>query len=566
MSTYISSDTTPIGQFLSNVGALKVPMFQRSYAWTDEEVRQLWLDISEAMDAEETEYFLGPMVLKKSPTQLEIIDGQQRVATIYIILSVIRRLLRVNKDDDRAEWVNQEYFGKKDILTMELHPKFQMNEVNDSMFQKFVIADSEEKNIKAAAKGLLKKDTNNLLLQAVSIIWDAVRQRCFSGHDFDLQSLVAIERYLRKHVYVLLLTVTDEADAYVIFETLNDRGRGLTTMDLLKNHVFEKSGGQLEVVKGQWAILRENLADIDPSERFLYHYWSSLHGRTSKSQLFRLMRKGITSPRTAVSFAKELGKASKLYAAFSMPGHTYWDDYDQRTRENLETLNLLDAQQALPILLAAAEKFTEPEFSKLTEYLVVMAVRYNLIGELRTGVLANYYVDVPKKIRSGDILKAAKVFREIRTIYPSDDDFLQSFSTKILRDARKARYLLIEIEKQTFDGSRRIDDDPKKVNLEHVFPRNPSHEWKETIDSIQEDERTDYIYRIGNLALVSSASNRGLGSKGFAKKKELLYSGTKDIFYTSVLTSYKSWLKADIEDRQRKLAAKAVETWRIDIS
>ncbi len=564
MSTYISSDTTPIGQFLYNVNALKVPMFQRSYAWTDEEVKQIWLDITEAMDTAETEYFLGPMVLKKSPAYLEIIDGQQRVATIYIILNVIRRLLRTNNEDERAELVNQEYFGKKDIMTMELQPKFQMNEVNDPIFQKYVIADSDEKNIRAATRGLLKKDTNYMLLQAVSTIWDLVRQRCFSGQDFDLQSLLAIERYLRKHVYVLLLTVTDEADAYVIFETLNDRGRGLTTMDLLKNHVFEKAAGQLEVVKSQWAIIRENLADIDPSERFLYHYWSSLHGRTSKSQLFRLMRKGITNPRTAVSFARDLGKASKLYAAFSIPGHTYWDDYDQRTRENLENLNLLDAQQALPILLAAAEKFSEVEFSKLTGYLVTMAVRYNLIGELRTGVLANYYVEVPKKIRSGEITKAAKVAREIRPIYPNDNDFIQAFSIKVLRDSRKARYLLAEIEKYATGGSRQIVGDPKKVNLEHVLPRNPSQDWKDTINSIGEDLLSDYIYRIGNLALVSSVSNRGLGSKSFAKKKEMLYSKEKDIVYTYIITSCSQWRKSDIEERQLKLAKEATRVWRID--
>jgi len=167
-------------------------------------------------------------------------------------------------------------------------------------------------------------------------------------------------------MHVLFLTVTDVADAYAIFETLNDRGRGLTTMDLLKNHVFEKAGGQLDNAKAQWTVIRENLADIDPSERFLYHYWSSLHGRTSKSQLFRLMRKGITNPRTALAFVRDLSRGSKLYAAFNIPDHAYWEDYDQSTRSNLETLKLLDAQQALPILLAAAEKFTEREFSKLT--------------------------------------------------------------------------------------------------------------------------------------------------------------------------------------------------------
>lgn len=567
MTTYIDSNTVPVGDFLSNTNALRVPIFQRNFAWTEEEVKQLWDDITEAIDNNETEYFLGPMVLKDSTTHREIIDGQQRVATIYIILSVIRRILRLNNDTDRADWFNNEYFGKKDIITLELQPKFQMNEINDPFFQKYIVTDCDENIIRVAMKGLLKKDTNYLLLQAIISIWELLRerQRIFSGQEFDLQSLLSIERYFRQHVYVLLLTVKDEADAYVIFETLNDRGRGLTTMDLLKNHVFDKASGQLDVVKTQWAIIRENLSDIDPSERFLYHYWSSLHGRTSKSQLFRLMRKGITNPRTAVAFARDLSKASKLYAAFSVPGHNNWDDYDQRTRDNLETLNLLDAQQALPILLAAAEKYTEVEFSKLTDYLVVMAVRYNLIGEQRTGVLANYYVEIPKKIRSGELTRSAKVAREIRLIYPSDDDFKLAFSTKVLRDARKARYLLMEIEKYSAGGSLQIVDDPKKINLEHILPKNPSQDWHETINSIGQDFLQDYINRLGNLALVSATTNKGLGSKSFESKKSLLYSKEKGIKYTALIANYPGWLKKDIENRQLVLAEQAVNVWRIDV-
>jgi hypothetical protein len=152
----------------------------------------------------------------------------------------------------------------------------------------------------------------------------------------------------------------------------------------------------------------------------------------------------------------------------------------------------LDAQQALPILLAAAEKFSEIEFSKLTDYLITMAVRYNLIGELRTGVLANYYIEVPKKIRAGEIIKAAKVAREIHPIYPSDEDFKGAFSIKVLKDSRKARYLLMEIEKHLAGGLRRIETDPKRVNLEHILPRNPSQDWKDAVESIGQDLLPEY--------------------------------------------------------------------------
>lgn len=565
-STYITSDTLPIGQFLSTVSALKVPTFQRSYAWADDEVIQLWTDLIEAIDTSQAEYFLGPMVLKKKNSHFEIIDGQQRIATIYAILSGIRNILIENKDDQRADWFSTEYFGKRDVNTLELLSKFQMNEVNDPIFQKYIVAHTDENSVINATKGLLKKDSNYLLLRAINTTRDLLkkRQNDFSGQYFDLTTLLSIHTFLKNHVYVLLLTVADEADAYMIFETLNDRGRGLSTMDLLKNHIFDKAGRNLDTVKAHWTVLRDNLSDIDPNDRFLYHYWTSLHGRTSKPQLFRLMRKYITSPKTAVEFSKNLSEASKLYAALSSSSSPYWGEYDQNTRDNLEVLNLLDAQQALPILIAAAQEFEPSEFSKLTYILVVMAVRYNLIGELRTGVLANYYADIPKKIRTGTLTKSAKVFREIKPIYPSDEEFEQAFADKVLRDAKKARFLLIEIEKYISGSKLQVVRDTRKINIEHILPRNPSQEWADTLKSIDNDDIQKYTYRLGNLALVSAAPNKGMGSKGFDVKKRGIYR-KEDLYFTHLIDQYPTWLKNDIEDRQIKLAQVAVKVWRVDI-
>ncbi len=100
MSKYIDSDMVPIGKLLSGDTAICVPEFQRSFAWTDEEVQQLWFDITEAMDTNQPEYFLGPMVVKKDENCYEIIDGQQRITSVYIILSVIRRFFRNQGDDN----------------------------------------------------------------------------------------------------------------------------------------------------------------------------------------------------------------------------------------------------------------------------------------------------------------------------------------------------------------------------------------------------------------------------------------------------------------------------------
>ena len=219
MTTYIDSEMTPIGKFLSSDSPIRVPPFQRSYSWTDEEVKQLWSDLTEAIDSKQAEYFLGPMVVKKADDYLEIIDGQQRITTIYIILSTIRRLFLENGDNQRADWFRNRYFGEQNVVNLETEPKFHMNEVNDHIFQKYVVSDTSDAKIRSGMRGLLKKDSNYLLLQAISLIWENLQERQteVSPDGFDRDGLLAIQSFLQENVFVLVLKVKDEADALCDF-------------------------------------------------------------------------------------------------------------------------------------------------------------------------------------------------------------------------------------------------------------------------------------------------------------------------------------------------------------
>src|SRR5690606_32557118 len=124
--------------------------------------------------------------------------------------------------------------------------------------------------------------------------------------------------------------------------------------------------------KSKWTIFKENLHDSDPKNRFLSHFWTSLHGRGSSSGLFRAMRDGTSTAQQAITFANQLAESSRVYAALHSGSSPLWSDHPAKTKKNIDTLRLLDAQQALPILLAAFDKFSPDEFKKLTQLLVVM--------------------------------------------------------------------------------------------------------------------------------------------------------------------------------------------------
>lgn len=562
MANFIETEMLPISKYLATSKILKVPEFQRSYAWSEDEVSQLWDDVVEAMENKKNEYFIGPIVVKNNKESLEVIDGQQRLTTSLILISIIRRVFRFSGDNDRADWFRNEFFGKQDVVTLKTSEKFFMNEENNETFRSFVIADSTKENIKSEQKKYLKKNSNYLVLQSILTLWELVENHIGSKNE----KLLELHNFLYEKVKVLVLTVQDEADAYVIFETLNDRGKTLDTMDLLKNHLFSKSKSYLPEVKEKWSIVKEKLFEIDPKNRFLSHFWSSKYGRSSKTGLFRIIRDQIDSSANAVKFATELSSSARVYAALQNPESSYWDSHEKKTKKHILVLRLLDSQQSLPVLMAASEKFDAKEFQKLAWLMVVMAVRYNLICEGRTGVSSNYYSEIPRKINSEDYRKASHVFNHLKPIYPSDDEFINAFISKSLSDTKRARYLLIEIENNVSGEEKIVNSDPEKVNLEHVMPKNINQHWNEIYTGIKSDERSYYVNLLGNMALVSKEKNKRVGSKGFKEKKSELFSTQEEFKFTKSIADVCVWNKESIESRQQVLADAAVNVWKIEMA
>ena len=563
MTNFIQTDMLTVGDYLAQTKEIRVPEYQRSYAWTDDEVSQLWEDFLDSMDNKQPDYFIGPIVVKTASVgaTVEVIDGQQRLTTVLIIIGVLQRIFRTNGDPQRATLLSEKYFGEKDFVTLKPSEKFVMNEENSDTFRRYVAQEASREQIKNEQKKYIKKNSNYLLLQSILVVWDQLDH--LAGESADLKKLMEFYAYLTQHVQILVLSVEDEADAYTIFETLNDRGRSLDTLDLLKNHLFSKAKSKLSEVRSKWGAVREVLQELDPKNRFLNHFWLSLHGRTPKTGLFRAMRDHIDNSSAAVAFSIELAEAARIYAALQTPSSPHWDSHEPTVSKNIATLNLLDAQQALPILLAADVCFTKVEFRKLTDILVVMAIRYTFIGEERTGVAANYYSEVPARIRSKEYSKAAHVFKHLKPIYPSDATFEAAFKVKATTDTRRARYIFAGLENKQANKEKIVNTSADVVNLEHVMPKNQNEHWAPKVTQIPADEYSYYANRLGNLALLSRAKNKSAGSDAFAKKKVEIYL-TSEFATTKAIGIYDKWNRESIEARQADLATIAVKTWRIE--
>lgn len=229
----------------------RVPIYQRSYAWEAAErgdqtvaVDDYWTDLKDALDGGEPDYFLGSIVLTPSEEdrRLVIIDGQQRLATTSLFMAALRDIWEERGEPDQAADADR-YLSTYDRRARERTPRLILNQDDDPFYRALVVDPSNPSPIRESHVRL--RDAYALLKERITA--DIAEH----GGRADDRLLKWLD-FLDEQVLVITVEVPTEADAFVIFETLNDRGMDLTIGDLLKNYLFMRSGSRLETVKASW--------------------------------------------------------------------------------------------------------------------------------------------------------------------------------------------------------------------------------------------------------------------------------------------------------------------------
>ncbi len=261
----IDSGTQTIGELLRKPFSYAVPVYQRDFAWTSEEVDILWDDLSSSLQQGRNEYFLGAIVISSATEEKkrEIIDGQQRLALLSMIFSAISSLWRANADEKRSTGVFRDYLGSEDRRTGDILPKISLNENNNETYQSIVLKNKiiPPKEIK------LLSYSNKLLAEAHGRIFDKVKNWTEQFKDKEA-ALIDLEEFISEKTNTIVIEAGDESDAFVIFETLNDRGLELAVSDLVKNYLFSLAGPHhIERFKKIWTeisvlVSAENLTSV----------------------------------------------------------------------------------------------------------------------------------------------------------------------------------------------------------------------------------------------------------------------------------------------------------------
>lgn len=562
-SNLLATSTPNLKSLLGNGRTYRVPPFQRDYSWKEEHWEDLWLDLLDLTNGRTTQHYMGSLVLMQEdhPERFTIIDGQQRIATLSIIILVVIARLKeladsgVESDNnmERAAVLRSGFIGAKQAGSLLETSKLTLNRNDEDFFQGTLVQ-------------LDKPASERSLSDSEKQLWGAFKYfRRKVGEEFNdwngQQLADWIESRVSVHLLFIQVVVEDDVGAYTVFETLNARGMELTASDLIKNYlmslVAKKGQGDLEHVLKRWHRMTSQIGARKLPE-FLRHHFNSRFPYVRQERLFREIREEVSKGEDAISLIKELEASSACYRALRDPEDDFWFDFPGAA-EQVRALVLFNVSQYKPLALAAFRKLQPLEAVKVLKDCVTLSFRFNVISRLGTHELEARYNEAALGIEQEKFTTASDARGSLRSVYVDDDQFRADF--KVFRQATSTkgkkiiRYILCEVERQ-YSGQD-LSWSSSTATIEHVLPDHLDEEWGKIFS---EDEHARYVERLGNYALLEKGKNKDIGQGLFDVKKEVFM--TSQYQLTKDLGDLDEWTMATLNKRQKNLAAIATSVWR----
>lgn len=551
-------------QLLGNGLTYRVPRFQRDYSWTQDEWEDLWQDIKETIrPGGEPAHYMGYLVLQSQDNRsFDVIDGQQRLTTLSLLALAVLKCLQeladsgVDTDDNRrrVEQLRQSFIGYLDPVTLVPRTKLSLNRNNDAYYRDYIVPLQQ-----LPQRGL--RASEHLLRKAYEWLVRQVREqyaRTRNGAE-----LAKFLDELSDKLFFTVITVTDELNAFKVFETLNARGVRLSPTDLLKNYLFsvvyrENSHEQeIDALERRWESMVGRLGG-ESFPDFLRAHWNSRRRFVRESDLFKTIRAETPDKRKVFDLLREMEQDIDVYVALSHPEDGLWTE---EQRQFVSELRMFSVRQPWPLLMAAFRAFNTQGVTELLRVCSVISFRYNVISSLVTNEQERTYNGVAQRIAAGELASPAQTIRSLSSIYVADDAFRQSFANKVLRTSsarnkRIVRYILFALEAHL--TGHIYDFDSLRYSLEHILPESPSGNWQQFSDEQVEAA----VYRLGNFAMLETSANRDLGNRPFDEKR-LIYAESTFELTRRIAEDNSDWTLDRLAERQRWMARQATGIWRI---
>lgn len=559
--TLASLLSTPREQFV-------VPLYQRPYSWTTEEVDQLWEDLTTHLTSE---HFMGSIVLNDElKMQPQIIDGQQRLTTLMTLLGLIR---------DEYERIGSKYAGRpQQLLTADAYTqgdgrfKMRLGEVNRCVFREFVLLPRGEHERKEwAEKSGLPKDVlvkNDYLFANAQRLSKLLQDELLGESEGDEREerLLTLETKLSQGLLFVVIRVGNVDDAFLLFETLNDRGLQLGAADLIKSHLLsriESENGKEKVPEAaqEWAELVDLLRGADIG-RFLRYFLLMYYPKVQMDRVFKLFKENL-SKATAEGMLTHLKTMARYYGEFEQPSLIS----EAPIKDVLEDVNDLRVPTTYVVLLPARHALRDqPEdFVRIARLAEALAYRWTTITNKNAQQLESIFQEAGSAFVSDGAGGFDEAGKKLIDSMPSSAEFLSYFRAKRMGTQYVARYTLRRIEEALSPELEWNLKSPSKVHIEHIMPQHLSQPWVESLGENAIDKHGESVSRWGNLTLLAEKLNREARDSSFDAKKKI-YSGDPGsaIRMTTLLMTEDRWGPEEVDARQRWLGEVADQLWSVE--
>jgi hypothetical protein len=553
-------------------GRVIVPPFQRGYSWGKKHVEAFWNDIhnfrieSKAKGGPD-KYFLGPIVVMPDPKQkglLYLLDGQQRLATATILLSVLRDAalgLKVKDAEVFAEKLHSSFIQKEDYgYSLEL------GELDNTFFLETI----QQNPRNTERKPRLWSHRN--IQKAREILAASVNTQIATKSPADaLTELKDIRQTVRNNLTMASILVGEERDAFRIFETLNDRGLRLSVPDLLLNYLMGKADGTdaRKQIRGLWDDMVEGMGKQDIN-RFIRHMWLSKYGDLKSIDLFTALKAHIEEKKQSpVDFAASCANECERYIELWNANEDQLGDAAVYVKTLARDLRI---DSSMPLLLSAySVGLSKKELEPIVKWILVFVTRYSIVVGFDSGGMENIFYALARDVRKSmgatnekttpkdraNIISATlNVIKETLVKNAPTDEQIKASVEKLILDPEEAKYVVHRIAKHMQTKTKEMGID--EANIEHIFPKKPSAEWDHP------EELEPMLWHLGNLTMLGERLNTAARSKGYPNKRDQNYKTSELVMVQELAQTYNKWDGAAIENRAKSLGPLINEVWSFD--
>ncbi|MEZ8605552.1 DUF262 domain-containing protein [Vibrio splendidus] len=529
-----------------------IPPYQRPYSWSADNAEQLINDIYQSYLSDENEYFIGSMIcINKGYNTFEVVDGQQRLTTLSLIVSELKKLIDFQGVKDDLQ---------KRILPIDVYsdetdePRLVVRSKEHDLYKFYILQDKKE------YKPEKPSDTEQLFIDNAC----AVRNFLSDKEQIDLKK---IAKYILHNVFIVFVQTDDFASSFRLFNVLNNRGLPLSNADLLKNTLFESAASMKKdssQIESSWSQI-EDMVGVNKLDKFL-----TLHKLSEKKDRDRVLQKGLDSfieslqtdfSDDAVDMALMLVNSAKNYTRLAEI-----DFENLSLKRRIASLTNLATDEWIPPVMAFMNRMTRKQDLTWTEFdefvsafeKVYMHGRIkNLVKSQREMVCYSALVAINNEGAFSEIIKHVNQHADNEGFIESlDEDLYEPRPNQV--NLIKSILLRLDLEQQdesvikTYTG---------RITIEHILPQKLANEYWNT--RFSNEEHAVWLHKLGNLTLISGTKNSEAQNSDFDRKKDIYEKlNNKSSFdLTKDICKVPEWDISALKERHEGLKNSLINLW-----